>query len=80
MCAVNLMIGVYMDIDILLGLQDFRNGGGSFLADFLSKMTYLGELNTVIILMALIYWAVSKDFGTYLLREKGSDPFDALKY
>ena len=66
-CTVNLMMGVYMDIDILLELQDFRNGVGSFLADFLSKMTYLGELNTVIILMALIYWAVSKDFGTYLL-------------
>ncbi len=34
-----------MDIDILLGLQDFRNGAGSCLADFLSKMTYFGEVN-----------------------------------
>ena len=56
-----------MDIDILLALQDFRNGPGAFLASFLSKMTWLGELNTAIVLMALIYWCVSKDFGAYLL-------------
>ena len=56
-----------MDISILLALQDFRNSGGAFLADFLSKMTYLGELNTVLIIMAIIYWCVSKDFGTYFL-------------
>ena len=56
-----------MDIGILLALQDFRNGSGAFLADFLSKMTYLGELNTVIVIMAIIYWSVSKEFGTYLL-------------
>ena len=37
-----------MDIRILLALQDFRNGAGTFLAGFLSKMTWLGELNTVI--------------------------------
>ena len=37
-----------MDINILLGLQDFRNGAGAFLADFLLKMTYFGELNTVL--------------------------------
>ena len=55
-----------MDIDILLGLQEFRNGAGSFMADFLSKMTYLGELNTALIIMALIYWAVNKNLGTYL--------------
>ena len=56
-----------MDIDILLALQDFRNGAGALFADFLSKMTFLGELNTVIVVMAIIYWAVSKAFGTYLL-------------
>ena len=56
-----------MDIDILLGLQDFRNGSGAFLAGFLSKMTWLGEMSTVIVIMALIYWCVSKDFGTYLM-------------
>ena len=29
-----------MDIDILLALQEFRNGAGALLADFLSKMTF----------------------------------------
>jgi len=56
-----------MDISILLILQDFRNGAGAFLADFLSKMTFLGELNTVIVVMAIIYWGINKDFGAYLL-------------
>ena len=56
-----------MDIDILLALQTFRNGSGAFLADFLSKMTFLGELNSVLVIMAVIYWGVSKDLGAYLL-------------
>ena len=56
-----------MDINILLTLQEFRNGAGAFLAGFLSKMTWLGELNTAIVIMALIYWCVSKDFGAYFL-------------
>ena len=41
-----------MDIDILLALQSFRNGAGSVFADFLSKMTFLGELSTVMVIMA----------------------------
>ena len=56
-----------MDIAILLALQDFRNGAGAFLADFLSKMTFFGEMNIVLIGMAIIYWCVSKQFGQYLL-------------
>ena len=56
-----------MDIDILLALQEFRNGSGAFLASFFSKMTWLGELNTAIVIMALIYWCISKDFGAYFL-------------
>lgn len=56
-----------MDMDILLALQNFRNGTDSFLTDFLSKMTFLGELNTVLVIMAVVYWCVSKDFGAYLL-------------
>ncbi len=56
-----------MDINILLVLQDFRNGIGSFLTDFLVKMTFFGEMSTVLIIMAIIYWCVSKEFGTYLL-------------
>jgi len=56
-----------MDIQILLWLQEFRNGPGAVLAAFLSKMTFLGEMNTVFVIMAIIYWAIDKDFGTYLL-------------
>ncbi len=56
-----------MDINILLWLQDFRNGAGAFLADFLSKMTFLGELNTALVILAAVYWCVSKEFGSYLL-------------
>ena len=56
-----------MDISILLALQDFRNGAGAFLNSFLSKMTWLGELNTAIVIMAILYWCVSKEFGAYLL-------------
>ena len=56
-----------MDMNILLALQDFRNGSGAFLAGFFSKVTWLGELNTVLVIMALIYWCVSKDLGTFLL-------------
>ncbi len=56
-----------MDIDILLFLQEFRNGAGAILADFFAKMTFLSELNSTIVIMAVIYWCISKDFGTYLL-------------
>ena len=56
-----------MDMEILLVLQKFREGAGAFLTDFLSKMTFLGELNTVLVIMAVVYWCVSKDFGSYLL-------------
>ena len=43
-----------MDIDILLILQEFRNGIGAILADFFSKMTFMGELSTVIVIMAVL--------------------------
>ncbi|ETP71771.1 membrane-associated phospholipid phosphatase [Lachnospiraceae bacterium JC7] len=56
-----------MDIDILLILQSFREGAGACLTDFLSKMTWYGEMNIVLIIMGLIYWCVNKDIGTYLL-------------
>ncbi len=56
-----------MDIRYLLAIQEFRDGAGSSLASFFQKMTYFGELNTLIIILAIIYWAVNKDFGTYLL-------------
>ena len=56
-----------MDIDILLALQAFREGAGSFLTDFLSKMTWFGEMNITLVIMGLIYWCVNKGIGTYLL-------------
>ena len=56
-----------MDMDILLFLQEFRNGAGAFLTDFLSKMTFLGELNSALVIMAVLYWSVSKELGAYLL-------------
>ncbi|MBQ7665346.1 MAG: phosphatase PAP2 family protein [Synergistaceae bacterium] len=56
-----------MDIDILLMLQEFRNGFGGIFASFLNKMTFAGELDTVPVIMAAVYWCFSKAFGTYLL-------------
>ena len=56
-----------MDINILLGLQSFREGPGAVFTQFLSKMTWFGEMNVVLVIMALLYWCISKDLGTYLL-------------
>ena len=56
-----------MDIEYLLGLQSFREGAGSCLTEFLSKMTWFGEMNVVLTIIALIYWCVHKETGTYLL-------------
>lgn len=56
-----------MDIDVLIVLQAFREGVGGCLTEFLSKMTWLGEMNVVLIIAGLIYWCVNKRIGTYLL-------------
>ena len=56
-----------MDIEFLLVLQRAREGAGAFLTAFLSKMTWWGELTSVMMLMAIIYWCVDKSFGSYLL-------------
>lgn len=56
-----------MDIDILLQLQDFRNGIGGIFAGFLSKMTFLAEALPLFIIMAVIYWGFNKRLGTFLL-------------
>ena len=56
-----------MDIDFLLTLQTLREGPGAAFTEFLSKMTWFGEMNVVLIFMGLIYWCVSKEIGTYLL-------------
>ena len=56
-----------MDIDILLALQEFREGAGAFLTDFFRKMSFIGEMNVVLIIIGVIYWCVSREFGNYLL-------------
>ena len=56
-----------LDIDILLALQQFREGAGAFLTEFLRKMTFFGEMNVVLLIVGVIYWCVSKEFGNYFL-------------
>ncbi len=56
-----------LDIDILLLLQQFRNGIGDIFSGFLAEMTYLADSQTVLVIMAVIYWGCSKRFGTFLL-------------
>lgn len=56
-----------MDMSFLLLQQEFRNGSGFFLVDFMKKMTFFGELNTTLVILAIIYWCISKDLGTYLM-------------
>jgi hypothetical protein len=40
---------------VLLTLQDVRNGPGALLAECLKKMTSFGELNTTLVMFALVY-------------------------
>lgn len=56
-----------MDINILLALQAFREGAGSIFTEFLSKMTWYGEMSVVLIILGLVYWCADKETGTYLL-------------
>ena len=56
-----------MDITILLVLQEFRNSVGSCLVSFMTKMSFIGEMTTVLAIIALIYWCVSKEYGNYFL-------------
>ena len=56
-----------MDIEILLALQKFRNGFGEIFSNFFYKMTFAGNLDTVVVVFAAIYWCFSKNYGTYLL-------------
>lgn len=56
-----------MDIEFLLLLQNFRNGIGSIFTAFLSKMSLIEEMEVVLLIIALIYWCVSKSYGTYFL-------------
>ncbi len=56
-----------MDINILLALQEFRNSIGSIFTGFMTKMSFIGEMEVVLVIMALIYWCASKSIGTDLL-------------
>lgn len=56
-----------MDIDILLALQEFRNGIGGGFAEFFNKMTFFGEMSVTPVLLAIVYWCVSREYGAYLL-------------
>jgi len=56
-----------MDINILLALQEIRNGFGEIFVNFFYKMTFAGNLDTVVVILAAIYWCFSKSYGTYLL-------------
>ncbi len=56
-----------MDIEILLVLQQFREGAGAFFTSFFLKMSYIGEMAVVLAIIAEIYWCVNKEFGNYLL-------------
>ena len=56
-----------MDISILLALQTFRNATGDVFTPFFTKMSYIGEMEVVLSIMAVIYWCVSKKYGNYLL-------------
>lgn len=56
-----------MDIDILLALQRLREGDGGVFTSFFLKMSYIGEMNIVLIIVGVIYWCVSKRYGNYFL-------------
>ena len=56
-----------MDISILLVLQEFREGAGACFTSFMTKMSFIGEMSTVLIIIALIYWCISKEIGQYLM-------------
>ena len=56
-----------MDINYLLWLQGFREKYGSYFTGFFLKMTFWGELSTTLLVIAAVYWCLSKKYGTYLL-------------
>ncbi len=56
-----------MDIAYLLALQNFRNGCGAIFTGFMLKMTLFGELNTMMVIISIIYWCISKEAGAFML-------------
>jgi len=56
-----------MDLIILHALETFREGSGAFLNSFFYKITSFTDNKMLPVLLALVYWCISKEFGSYLL-------------
>ncbi len=54
-------------MEILLALQEFRNATDGVFTAFFQKATFMGELTTALVILAIIYWCIDKKLGTYLL-------------
>ena len=54
-------------MEFLLLLQSFREAAGTVFTAFFQKMTFFGEMNTVLVFLAIIYWCIDKKTGKYLL-------------
>lgn len=54
-------------MEFLNVLQSFREDFGSIFTAFFQKVTFFGELNTALILLAIIYWCIDKKTGIYLM-------------
>ena len=63
-----------MDIQILLFLQNFRNGAGSFLTTPMVLFTDITAYGSPICAI-IIYWAVSRSFGYWLMANVASGFF-----
>ncbi len=55
-----------MDMEYLLVLQQFREGMGQAFRDFFMQMSFLTDKETSIVIVAIIYWCVSKRYGDWL--------------
>lgn len=54
-------------MEFLYQLQSFREIAGNIFTAFFQKMTFFGELNTTLVLLAIIYWCIDKKTGKYLM-------------
>ncbi len=55
-----------MDMEYLLALQQFREGAGHVFTEFFEQMSFLSDKGTVIVIVAIVYWCVSKKYGAWL--------------
>ena len=54
-------------MDFLLFLQNFRESSNGLFTAFFQKATFFGELNTVLVLLAIVYWCIDKETGRFLM-------------